>query len=448
MRFYPIQFLAALSALTTAMNCGAIAEPQSNFKCRSNLSSIERLICDDPRLAQSDRTLDRILRASLDQHPGSDDLRVEQLTWLKTRDATCHMPHEIGPPAWALKQTRLCLQTEYEERIAALREADPEADPFRDGGTTTFGAASCDGRKDLLGKLKCASFFGDAVETRRLVLGAKSTVLDEALRSAVSSGSLATVRVLIAAGANPDGPTIGAAGDFWSGRATTPLHIAALLDHRAVLDFLLTNGGDIHDVTDDGLTELALTVMSGQEQLVAAALAKRPAVDEMVRVGETPYAKPETALMIAAARGHQAIARMLIDAGANVNLISAKGYTALHKAAWDGQDAAMVSLLIKAGADPNVSNKLDGPPIARAPTVPVAQALLDGGADVNSPNSVGLTLLHGAALRCDPALMNFLVAHGANPMAKDIWGKTPYDEWKINRRADCPETALPAALRP
>jgi ankyrin repeat protein len=70
----------------------------------------------------------------------------------------------------------------------------------------------------------------------------------------------------------------------------------------------------------------------------------------LLRDGVTP-------LMIAASKGHTAVAEVIIQAGVNINERSDDGGTALHMAASDQSDTAVVELLLQSGIDAEAKNK-------------------------------------------------------------------------------------------
>src|SRR5688500_4939826 len=87
--------------------------------------------------------------------------------------------------------------------------------------------------------------------------------------------------------------------------------------------------------------------LAAEEGALAAAKAL---VAAGLRVDEPAREDPETPLHYAAAEGHEAVARWLLDGGADVNAADKYGRTPLMNAARDGH-AALAKLLLKRGAD-------------------------------------------------------------------------------------------------
>jgi len=125
-----------------------------------------------------------------------------------------------------------------------------------------------------------------------------------------------------------------------------------------------------------------------------------------------------TALHWAAYRDDREMARVLLQAGANVNALNRlKAVTPLLIASNNGS-AAMIGLLLEKGADANLANAPGTTPLmlaAASGTVDAVKALLDHGAEVNARESVRrqTALMFAAALNRD-AVVRLLAARGAD----------------------------------
>ena len=166
---------------------------------------------------------------------------------------------------------------------------------------------------------------------------------------------------------------------------------------------------------EDGLSPVLHALYKGKPDLVATLLDANPPLDvfDAAAVGRTRgleellAAEPDlarawsqdgfTALHYAAFFGEEGSARLLLEHGAEVNLVARNAQirvTPLHSAA-SGGHPAIVKLLLEHGADPNAAH--------------------DG----------GFTPLHSAAHNDDRESVEALLAAGADPALATDDGQTP-----------------------
>ena len=124
--------------------------------------------------------------------------------------------------------------------------------------------------------------------------------------------------------------------------------------------------------------------------------------------------------------GHAAELAGLLAAGLPANLLNDKGDTLLMLAAYHGH-ADAVRALMAHGADPTLANDRGQVPLAGAAFKgygDVIAAMLDGGAAVDGCGPDGRTALMMAAMFDRTALLDLLLARGADPAARDAAGLT------------------------
>lgn len=168
---------------------------------------------------------------------------------------------------------------------------------------------------------------------------------------------------------------------------------------------------------EDGLSPVLHALYNGKGELVEVLLESNPPLDvfdaaavgrtrglEELLDGEAELARswsPDgfTALHYAAFFGQEEAARILLERGAEVGLVARNAtihVTPLHSAA-SGAHPGIVKLLLEHGADPNAGQ--------------------DG----------GFTPLHSAAANDDRVSVDALLAAGADPRLANDEGKTPAD---------------------
>jgi Ankyrin repeats (many copies)/Ankyrin repeats (3 copies) len=139
-----------------------------------------------------------------------------------------------------------------------------------------------------------------------------------------------------------------------------------------------------------------------------------------------------TPAVAALAGRHFQLAQVLHRNKSSVEPRGHDGNTPLHSAAFYG-DLEMVQVLLEYGVDVNAQNVYRNTPLAYASLdgdrndARVARLLIAHGADPNSGDLWGSTLLHRASRFGRIEIVRLLIEHGANVEAKDIWGETPLD---------------------
>ena len=125
------------------------------------------------------------------------------------------------------------------------------------------------------------------------------------------------------------------------------------------------------------------------------------------------------------------------------------GRTLLHQAAGAG-NAAIAKVLLDAGADAAVKTDLGHTPLYclaneyKSDGAELVRILIRAGAKVDAADGVKrCTALHMAARRGNVAIAQALLNHGADPEARDSLGVTP-----LGRAINCKKPAVAALLRP
>ena len=154
-----------------------------------------------------------------------------------------------------------------------------------------------------------------------------------------------------------------------------------------------------------------------------------PRLNGMLTAGASVNAKDErgiTPLMYAAWVGSVDAMKRLLDEGADPNLASSSGSTALMLSA---TDIAKVRLLKERGANLNAASTRGRTALLLAamsdPSADIVRLLISGGADLKAVDSLKMTALHAAALGNDAETVRLLVDAGLDVNAIDFQGFTP-----------------------
>jgi len=247
-----------------------------------------------------------------------------------------------------------------------------------------------------------------------------------ALHFAARDGNLEITRILVDAGADLERP---------SANGTRPLLVAIINNHIELASYLLEKGADVN-ASDD---------FYKRTPLFAAVEMRNP---DFTR--DTPAPVPDR-------RDAMDLIKALLARGANPNAqvnttpfrgfyqVSANwanfdGQTAFIRAALSG-DITLMRLLLGHGADPNIKTYQGSTALMAAAGVnwvvaqtysrsndeylEAAKLCLEKGADVNAANNQGFTAMHGAANRGFDKMVELLAEHGARLDGKDSQGRTP-----------------------
>lgn len=159
----------------------------------------------------------------------------------------------------------------------------------------------------------------------------------------------------------------------------------------------------------------------GDDSAMKAAIADGADINYRSKQGHTP-------LMFSVHKGCGDCVELLIDARANLNLTAPKNNeTALMKAITEDK-FDIAHMLLKAGADPNITPKGALPAILYAMNAKnrdLIEALVKSEADLNFKTKSGQTLLHQVTKKKDVELMELFLKNGANPNAQTKNGTTP-----------------------
>jgi cytohesin len=229
------------------------------------------------------------------------------------------------------------------------------------------------------------------------------------------------VQRLLAAHANPN-----------AGRLILPLAMAANSGDMASLKLLLANGADPNTNAPvnwnlntrgcyfpQGATCTPLFLAVNQRHADAARELLRCKADPN---GPTPNRNP----LLYEALGDAPTLEVLLEGGADPNQ-SVQGIPLLWWAVGDKNQPA-VELLLAHHAEVNCTDPGGQTPLQAAASLglkPIAELLLKAGATVNAKDRNGETPLHAAVRHAQPELAELLLANKADPNAKEINGRTP-----------------------
>ena len=218
-----------------------------------------------------------------------------------------------------------------------------------------------------------------------------------ALYFAAEQGNCAVLSLLTERGARVDG---------WSSYRNDPLCIATEEGHRACVRILLAARAPLIKDRSHQYSALHLAAQRGHADILELLLQHDNSVDTV----NTPLLA--TPLLVAAMCGRVSCMRVLLGAGADVDLPDKNGCTPLYCAAFFGQSQA-VALLAKKGAKVNGWHSWQTDPLCAAVSegrVGCVRELLVAGATVVTGKGIGPWVLHLAVLKGYVEIVALLVA--------------------------------------
>jgi len=329
------------------------------------------------------------------------------------RGANVNLPQVDGTTAlhWAVERDDL-------EMVDALLRAGAQVSARTREGVLPLQLAAINGSAAALDRLIKAGADANAALT---------PAGDTAVMMAARTGAAAGLRVLVESGADVN------AKESWGG--TTALMWAVSEGHAEAARLLVAAGADVNARSN----YVAAANGRGFEGRIPVANRTDPKVEEFASGWLTP-------LMFAAREGDVDLARVLLDAGAEIDAAAGDGKTALAVAIFNG-NYAVASLLVDRKADVNQADAQRFTPLfwavdrrnmetapnfpwmVTADPLPLIRQLLDAGANPNalvnntprarmregSPRIVFATALMRAAFAADLELVTLLLDRGANP---------------------------------
>ena len=258
---------------------------------------------------------------------------------------------------------------------------------------------------------------------------------ETALLVAFGNGNKVAISVLLNAGADPN--IANADGD-------TPLHYGVRRYGRHishclssdVLQAVIDHGGDVNATNKNNETALLKACENGNEGAISVLLnaGADPNIanddgDTSLHYGVRIYGKPKWHCL------SSNVLQAIIDHGGDVNAINKNKETALLKAC-ENENEGAISVLLNAGADPNIANTDGDTPLhcgvrrylwlrPSCLSGDVLHTIIDHGGDVNATNKNKETALVKACENGNEGAISVLLNAGADPNIANDDGDTP-----------------------
>lgn len=364
---------------------------------------------------------------------------IETVKMLIDRGANIHT---LGDDDWTLVH-KACYQG-HEEMVTILIEKGVDCNKKDITGWTALSHSCADGNKSMAELLINAGTDKESVDLDHW------TPLHIVVDCGDSEGHLAVAQLLLEYGWDVNKK---------DKNGETPIHRACTKGHSNIAQLLLRAGADVNATDDVGWSGLHIAATKDHASVIEVLIENKANCEQEDAKGWTP-------LLVAAVCGHFSSVSSLIKKGANVNSNAKDFTTALYLACAKGHDM-IARALLDAGADAEArvgTDELTALHIATARSQMLCSlTLISKGANIEAVDINGLTVLHRAAAKGLVDIVQMLLDHGCDPLAKARFGSIAVDFAKdrkheavvdlLVKQANQPPSApkvkpLPPATRP
>jgi len=267
----------------------------------------------------------------------------------------------------------------------------------------------------------------------------------------------------------------GVSVDFTGKDKNTILHYAAASGSTELVAYLLQAGAKANARNTNGFTPLHWIAETGNIEAARLLLDRGAKIDAQTDF-EFVIQETQTPLYRAVDKRQTAMARFLIERGANVNILCDSSCNTALTAACQADDIELIDLLLARGASPNGIVHPSGQgfasfPLYWASSREAVERLVRAGADVHATERHGATALHWMVSRITGEVLSSevgpkmlgaldaLLEAGADPQGGDRHGRPPTALAQTGvvverllagrgRKPDAPSAAAPDTVSP